>query len=111
LVQDFQQFLQLKQILKPKNLQGHFLQNSVDRLKRLSELVFFLFSTGVLDFALGKFTLIALGLTMVDKIRKNNSKKNMMSFNASVLTSASLCAFLRNPILFKIYDLVKLDLF
>ena len=46
-----------------------------------------------------KFTFMAFGLTMVDNIRKKSKRKNMMSFNESVLTSASLCAFLRNPIL------------
>ena len=45
----------------------------------------------------GKATLIALGLTIVDSIKKKSIKKNMISLSESVLTSASLC-FLRKAI-------------
>ncbi len=45
---------------------------------------------------------------MVDKIRKNRSKKNMISFNDSVLTSApSLCLRFN----FILQDLVIIDLY
>jgi hypothetical protein len=41
------------------------------------------------DLELGSINLITLGLTSVDTIRKNNIKKNIISFNDSVATSAS----------------------
>jgi hypothetical protein len=37
--------------------------------------------------ALGSSNLITFGLTRVDVIRKNNIKKNMMSFSEAVATS------------------------
>ena len=37
--------------------------------------------------------LVAFGLIMVERMRKNSNRKNMMSFSESVLTSASLCLF------------------
>lgn len=41
------------------------------------------------DFELGSDNLITLGFTNVETIKKNNIKKNIMSFNDSVATSAS----------------------
>jgi hypothetical protein len=41
-----------------------------------------------LDFAFGKVILITLGLAKVDIIRKNNNKKNIISLNDEVATSA-----------------------
>jgi hypothetical protein len=37
---------------------------------------------------LGKGTLMTFGLAKVEMIKKNNNKKNMMSLNAEVATSA-----------------------
>jgi hypothetical protein len=45
--------------------------------------------TAVVVFALGNVILITLGLAKVEAIRKNNIKKNMMSFIAEDSTSAS----------------------
>jgi hypothetical protein len=40
------------------------------------------------DFAFGKVIFITLGLANVDIIKKNNNKKNIISLNEEVATSA-----------------------
>ena len=46
------------------------------------------------DFEVGKSTFITFGLANVETIRKNNSKKNIISFNEEVETSGLKCLFL-----------------
>lgn len=58
-------------------------------------MIFFLVITFSAVLECGSITFSATGVTIVEIIRKNSSRKNMMSFNDAVYTSASL-VFLRS---------------
>jgi len=46
------------------------------------------------DFEFGRRTLITFGLARVETMRKNRSRKNIISFSDEVLTSGLNCLFL-----------------